>query len=65
MKENKKRFLLLWLCMVLLAGELLAPGGGEAEAVQATMRDAVFHGRIGSASSAWAWSIPGTSPPWW
>lgn len=45
MKQNKKRFLLLWLCVcvVLLAGGLLAPGGGEAETVQATMRDAVLH----------------------
>ena len=45
MKENKKRFLLLWLCVcaVLLAGGLLAPGGGETETVQATMRDAVLH----------------------
>ena len=45
MKQNKKRFLLLWIgiCVVLLAGGLLAPGGGEGESIQATMRDAVLH----------------------
>lgn len=45
MKQSKKRFLLLWICVcaVLLAGGLLAPGGGEQEAIQTTMRDAVLH----------------------
>ena len=45
MKQVNKRFLLLWLCVcaVLLVGGLLAPGGGEAEAIQVTMRDAVLH----------------------
>lgn len=45
MKQNKKRFLLLWLCicMVLLVGALAAPGGGESETIQETMRDAVLH----------------------
>ena len=45
MKQKRKRFLLLWfcICMVLLAGGLLAPGGGEAETIQVTMRDAVLH----------------------
>ena len=45
MKQVNKRFYLLWiaLCLVLLAAELLAPGGGEAEAIQVTMRDAVLH----------------------
>lgn len=45
MKQVNKRFYLLWiaLCLVLLAAGLLAPGGGEAEAIQVTMRDAVLH----------------------
>ncbi len=45
MKQNKKRFVLLWLCvcLVLLVGGLLAPGGGETETIQLTMRDAVLH----------------------
>lgn len=45
MKQNKKRFLLLWLCIcvVLLVGALAAPGGGESETIQETMRDAVLH----------------------
>ena len=45
MKQINKRFLLLWLliCVVLLAGGLLAPGGGETETIQETMRDAVLH----------------------
>lgn len=45
MKEKKTRVLLLWLCVcaVLLAGGLLAPGGGETEPIQVVMRDAVLH----------------------
>ena len=45
MKENKKRFLLLWLCVcvALLVGGLAAPGGGHTETIQETMRDAVLH----------------------
>lgn len=45
MKQVNKRFLLLWLgiCAVLLICGLLAPGGGETESIQATMRDAVLH----------------------
>lgn len=44
MKE-KKRFILLWICVsaVLLLGSLAVPGGGEAETIQETMRDAVLH----------------------
>lgn len=44
MKE-KKRFVLLWICVsaVLLLGSLAVPGGGEAETIQETMRDAVLH----------------------
>ena len=45
MKQNRKRFLLLWLCIcvVLLVGALAAPGGGESETIQEAMRDAVLH----------------------
>lgn len=45
MKQNRKRFLLLWLCIcvVLLVGALAAPGGGESETIQEAMRDAVPH----------------------
>lgn len=44
MKE-KKRFILLWICIsaVLLLGSLAAPGGGKTETIQETMRDAVLH----------------------
>ena len=44
MKE-KKRFVLLWICVsaVLLLGSLAAPGGGKTETIQETMRDAVLH----------------------
>ena len=45
MKQDRKRFLLLWLCIcvVLLVGALAAPGGGESETIQEAMRDAVLH----------------------
>ena len=45
MKHDKKRFLLIWICIcvVLLVGGLMAPGGGPAETIQETMRDAVLH----------------------
>ena len=45
MKQNKKRFLLLWLCIcvVLLVSALVVPGGGESETIQEAMRDAVLH----------------------
>ena len=45
MKQNKKRFLLLWacVCVVLLVGGLAAPAGGPSETIQETMRDAVLH----------------------
>lgn len=45
MKQNKKRFLLLWLCIcvVLLVSALAVPGGGESETIQEAMRDAVLH----------------------
>ena len=45
MKQVNKRFLLLWLCVcvLLLIGSFAAPGGGERESIQATMRDAVLH----------------------
>lgn len=45
MKQNKKRFLLIWacICVVLLVGGLAAPGGGQTETIQETMRDAVLH----------------------
>ncbi len=45
MEQRKKRFLLLWICVsaVLLLGSFLAPGGGRAETIQETMRDAVLH----------------------
>ena len=43
--KQKKRFLLLWLCVsaVLLLGGLVAPGGGETETIQEAMREAVLH----------------------
>ena len=45
MKQKKKRFLLLWICVsaALLLGSLAAPGGGRTETIQETMRDAVLH----------------------
>ena len=45
MKQKKKRFLLLWICVraALLWGSLAAPGGGQTETIQETMRDAVLH----------------------
>lgn len=45
MKQKKKRFLLLWICVsaALLLGSLAAPGGGQTETIQETMRDAVLH----------------------
>ena len=45
MKQKKRRFLLLWLCIsaALLLGSFAAPGGGQAETIQETMRDAVLH----------------------
>ena len=45
MKQRRRRFLLLWLCVsvLLLAGSFLAPGGGESETIQEAMRDAVLH----------------------
>lgn len=43
--EHKKRFLLLWMsiCVVLLLGSLMVPGGAQTESVQTVMRDAVLH----------------------
>ena len=45
MIHGKKFFLLCWIviCAVLLAGALIAPGGGAEETIQETMRDAVLH----------------------
>ena len=45
MKQKKRNFLLLWLCVsgVLLLGSFAVPGGGRTETIQETMRDAVLH----------------------
>lgn len=45
MKQKKKRFLLLWICVsaVLLLGSFIAPGGERTETIRETMRDAVLH----------------------
>lgn len=43
--KQKKRFLLLWICVsvVLLLGSFVVPGGEQTETIQETMRDAVLH----------------------
>lgn len=45
MRQKKKRFLLLWLCIsvVLLVGSFAVPGSARTETIQETMRDAVLH----------------------
>lgn len=45
MRQKKKRFLLLWICVsaALLLGSLILPGGVRTESIQETMRDAVLH----------------------
>lgn len=45
MRQKKKRFLLLWLCIsvVLLVGSFAVPGRARTETIQETMRDAVLH----------------------
>ena len=45
MKQKRRRFLLLWLCVsaLLLLGSFTAPGGGQEESIRETMRDAVLH----------------------
>lgn len=43
--KQKKRFLLLWLCIsaVLLLSSFIVPGRAHSETIQETMRDAVLH----------------------
>lgn len=43
--KQKKKFLLLWICVsaVLLLGSFVVPGGAQTETIQETMRDAVLH----------------------
>lgn len=43
--KQKKKFLLLWICVsaVLLLGSFAVPGGAQPETIQETMRDAVLH----------------------
>jgi F-type H+-transporting ATPase subunit a len=45
MKQRKKRFLLLWICVsaALLLGSLAVPGRERGETIQEVMRDAVLH----------------------
>ena len=45
MKQKKRRFVLLWLCVsaALLLGSLAVPGAEHTEGVQELMRDAVLH----------------------